>query len=417
MSAFAYRQGSLCAEEVDLARLAERVGTPFYCYSSRALIENFRAFKRAMPEGALIAYAVKANGNLAVLKTLAAEGAGADVVSGGELKKALAAGIPASRIVFSGVGKSRDEMALALDAGIHQFNVESEAELELLDEIAREKRTRAPVALRINPDIDAGTHAKITTGTAESKFGIPYSRAHEAYGLATRLGGIAIVGIDVHIGSQIATLPPFEAAFSRIVALAEELRAEGHPIVRLDLGGGLGVAYEDDTAPSPAQYGAMAKRILSGHDFAPIFEPGRAIAADAGVMVSRVLYVKPGEDRTFLILDAGMNDLIRPALYDAHHAIVPLHEADGTKKRYDVVGPVCESTDVFARGRELPQLKANELVAFLNTGAYGAAMASAYNARPPAAEVMVSGQQWSVVRPRLKDDDLLAADRVPDWLR
>jgi len=417
MSAFGYREGSLHAEEVDLARLAEAVGTPFYCYSSRALADNFRAFKSAMPGGALIAYAVKANGNLAVLKTLAGQGAGADVVSGGELKKALAAGIAASRVVFSGVGKTRAEMAFALEAGIHQFNVESEAELEVLDGIAREKAKRAPVALRINPDIDAGTHAKITTGTAESKFGIPLSRARGAYALAGRLSGIAVVGIDVHIGSQVTTLPPFEAAFTRIIALAEELRAQGYAIARLDLGGGLGVAYGDESVPGAAAYGAMVGRVIQGHDFALIFEPGRAMVADAGVMVSRVLYVKPGEDRTFLILDAGMNDLIRPALYDAYHAIVPVHATDAPKQRYDVVGPICESTDVFARDRELPPLKAGDLVAFLNAGAYGAAMASAYNARPPAAEAMVRGQQWSVVRPRLKDDDLLAADRLPDWLR
>ncbi|MBV8976422.1 MAG: diaminopimelate decarboxylase [Alphaproteobacteria bacterium] len=418
MSAFAYRNRILHAEDVDLAQLADSVATPFYCYSAATLVERFGAFRAALPDGALIAYAVKANGNLAVLRTLAAEGAGADVVSGGELKKALAAGIAASRIVFSGVGKSAAEMALALEAGIHQFNVESEAELAVLDAVARAKGVVAPVALRINPDIDAGTHAKITTGTAASKFGIALPQAREAYARAASLAGIAIVGIDVHIGSQIATLAPFQAAFRRVVALAEDLRAQGHGIARLDLGGGLGIAYAGDAAvPNVDEYAAMVRRVLEGHDFAPVFEPGRAIAAPAGLLVSRVLYVKHAPERTFLILDAGMNDLLRPALYEAHHAIVRVRATDAPARRYDVVGPICESADVFARDRELPQTEAGDLVAFLDAGAYGATMASAYNARPPAAEVLVKGERWSVVRPRLTDDDLLASDRIPDWLR
>jgi diaminopimelate decarboxylase len=417
---FAYRNRSLHAENVDLAELADAVGTPFYCYSSATLERHYRAFAEAVPKDSLIAFSVKANGNLAVLRLLGKLGAGADVVSGGEMRKALAAGIPAERIVFSGVGKTRGEMRLGLEAGIHQFNVESEPELEALDAVALSMGRRAPVTLRINPDVDAGTHAKITTGTSENKFGIPFSRAREAYALAATLAGIRIVGVDVHIGSQITGLAPFEAAFARIVELARQLRAEGHAIERLDLGGGLGVPYVKDNTPppDPDAYGAMAARVTAGLGARLIFEPGRLIAANAGVMVARVVYVKRGEARDFLILDAGMNDLIRPALYDAHHEIVSVAEPapDAPLAAYDVAGPVCETTDIFARAREMPRLKAGDLVAFLGTGAYGAVMSSAYNARPPAAEVLVKGDAWSIVRPRLTDDALIAADRIPDWL-
>jgi diaminopimelate decarboxylase len=420
MNHFAYRNGSLHAEDVDLADLAREIGTPFYCYSTATLERHYRAFESAVPKGSLIAFSVKANGNLGVLKTLARLGAGADVVSGGELKKALAADIPAERIVFSGVGKTRAELALGLDAGIYQFNVESEPELEALNEIALARNIRAPVTLRINPDVDAKTHAKITTGTAENKFGVPLSRAREAYAQAAALEGIRIVGIDVHIGSQIVDLGPFEAAFVRIVELAKVLRAAGHDIARLDLGGGLGVPYRTDNTPppDPAAYGAMAQRITRELGARLIFEPGRLIAANAGVLVARVTYVKQGETKAFAILDAGMNDLIRPALYEAHHEIVSVAEpAPGhPRARYDVVGPVCESTDVFAQGREMAALKSGDLVAFLSTGAYGAVMSSAYNARPPAPEILVNGERWSVVRPRISDDALIATDRVPDWL-
>jgi diaminopimelate decarboxylase len=420
MNHFAYRNGVLHAEDVDLAALAREIGTPFYCYSTATLERHYRAFEDAVPKGSLIAFSVKANGNVSVLKTLARLGAGADVVSGGELKKALAAGIAAERIVFSGVGKTRAELALGLDAGIYQFNVESEPELEALNAIARAKGLRAPVTLRINPDVDAKTHAKITTGTAENKFGIPITRAREVYAAAATLDGIRVVGIDVHIGSQITDLGPFEAAFARIVELAHMLRADGHDIARLDLGGGLGVPYRTDNTPppSPAAYGALAERVTSGLGARLIFEPGRLIAANAGVLVAEVVYVKQGETKEFAILDAGMNDLLRPALYEAHHEIVSVAEpAPGQPRaRYDVVGPVCESTDVFAQDREMAALKAGDLVAFLTAGAYGAAMSSAYNARPPAPEVLVKGERWSVVRPRISDDELIATGGIPDWL-
>ncbi len=420
MNHFAYKSGSLHAEDVDLAVLAREVGTPFYCYSSATLERHYRAFAAAVPKDSLIAFSVKANGNLGVLRTLARLGAGADVVSGGELRKALAAGITAERIVFSGVGKTKAEMALGLEAGIHQFNVESEPELDALNVIALAKGLVAPVTLRINPDVDAKTHAKITTGTAESKFGIPISRAREAYAAAARLDGIRIVGIDVHIGSQITELAPFEAAFARIVELAKVLRADGHDIARLDLGGGLGVSYRTDNTPppDPSAYGAMVERATRGLGARLIFEPGRLIAANAGVLVAQVLYVKQGETKAFAILDAGMNDLLRPALYEAHHEIVSVAEPmpGHARARYDVVGPVCESTDVFAQGREMAALKAGDLVAFLTAGAYGAVMSSAYNARPPAPEVLVKGERWSVVRPRIGYDALIATDRIPDWL-
>jgi diaminopimelate decarboxylase len=420
MNHFAYRHGVLHAEDVDLAHLAQEVGTPFYCYSTATLERHYRAFADAVPKDSLIAFSVKANGNLGVLKTLARLGSGADVVSGGELKKALAAGIPASRIVFSGVGKTKAEMALGLDAGIHQFNVESEPELAALNETALAKGMRAPVTLRVNPDVDAKTHAKITTGTAENKFGVPIARAREIYASAAQMKGIEIVGVDVHIGSQITDLAPFEAAFARIVELARLLRADGHDIARLDLGGGLGVPYSTDNSPppEPAAYGALAQRLTRDLGVRLIFEPGRLIAANAGVLVARVVYVKHGETKAFLILDAGMNDLLRPALYDAYHEIVSVAEPapHGPRARYDVAGPICESTDVFAQGREMAALEPGDLVAFLSAGAYGAVMSSAYNARPPAPEVLVKGGQWSLVRPRMTDDALIATDRIPDWL-
>jgi diaminopimelate decarboxylase len=420
MNHFAYRNGVLHAEDVDLAVLAAQVGTPFYCYATATLERHYRVFEAALPGDTLIAFSVKANGNLAVLRTLGSLGAGADVVSGGELKKALAAGIPAERIVFSGVGKTKSEMMLGLDAGIHQFNVESEPELEALNEVARAAGRRAPVTIRVNPDVDARTHAKITTGTSETKFGVPWRRAREAYARAARLDGIEIVGVDVHIGSQITELMPFEQAFRRVGELVNQLRADGHAIRRADLGGGLGVPYLRDNSPppDPAAYGAMAAQLRKDLNVTLIVEPGRLIAANAGVLISRVLYVKDGDARTFLILDAGMNDLLRPALYDAHHEIVSVVEPgrDHAHRRYDVVGPVCETTDLFARDRELPELKAGDLVAFLTAGAYGAVMSSAYNARPPAAEVLVRGGDWSLVRPRMSDDALIATDRIPPWL-
>ncbi len=421
MNHFSYRDGIFHAEGVDLAKLAAEVGTPFYCYSTATLERHYRIFAAAVPKDTLIAFSVKANGNLAVLKTLQKLGAGADVVSGGELKKALAAGIAADKIVFSGVGKTKAELIAALEAGIYQFNVESEPELLALDKVAAELGKRAPVAFRINPDVDAKTHAKISTGLAETKFGIPAGRVRAAYAAAAKLKHIEIVGIDVHIGSQITDLEPFAAAFARIVELARMLRADGHTISRIDLGGGLGVPYRTDNLPppDPAAYGALAAKLTKGMGARLIMEPGRLIAANAGILVSRVIYSKRGEKRNFLIVDAGMNDLVRPALYDAFHDIVSVREPspDEPRERYDVVGPVCESSDIFAADRDLPQLAAGDLVAILTAGAYGAVMSSAYNARPPAPEVLVKGGEWAVVRPRMDDDAYLATERIPGWLR
>jgi len=420
MNHFHYRNGVLCAEDVPLPLIADAVGTPFYCYSTATLTRLYRVFAAALPKSALIAFSVKANGNLAVLKTLGNLGAGADVVSAGELKKALAAGIPASRIVFSGVGKTREEMRLALDAGIYQFNVEGEPELELLNEVALSGNAKAQVTIRVNPDVDAKTHAKITTGTYETKFGVPWSRARSAYGMAAKLPGLEVVGVDVHIGSQITELAPFKAAFQRVADLITVLRGDGHRITRADLGGGLGVPYRLDNTPppDPAAYGEIITSVTKDLDVKVIFEPGRLIAANAGILVARVLYVKPGEAKTFLVLDAGMNDLIRPAMYDAHHDILPVIEAkpNAPIRRYDVVGPVCETADLFARDRDLPEAKGSDLMAIMTAGAYGAVMASAYNARPPAAEVLVRGREWSVVRPRMTLEALIALDRVPSWL-
>ena len=421
MNHFSYRNGELSAEEVAISAIAAAVGTPFYCYSTATLERHYRVFEKALPKGTLIAFSVKANGNLAVLRTLGRLGAGADVVSGGELKKALAAGIPPEKIVFSGVGKTKAELRLGLEAGIYQFNVEGEPELEALSEVAASLGRRAPITIRINPNVDAKTHAKITTGTAENKFGIPASRARAAYALAAKLPNLEIVGIDVHIGSQIVDLAPFEDAFRRVIALVESLNADGHRIARIDLGGGLGVPYlsDNDPPPDPGAYGAMVTRAVGAVGAQLIFEPGRLIAANAGILVSSVITVKDGETRKFLVLDAGMNDLIRPAMYGAHHEIVPVREAAATTPRvhYDVVGPICESSDQFAANRELPELKPGDLVAIMTAGAYGAVMSSAYNARPPAPEVLVKGDRFSVVRPRLDDDALIKADRIPDWLR
>src|SRR5579863_1256049 len=420
MNFFSYKDGVLCAEDVPLDHLAEKVGTPFYCYSSATLERHYKVFISALPKDSLVAFSVKANGNLGVLKTLAKLGAGADVVSAGELKKARAAGITADKIVFSGVGKTIEEMRLALVESIWQFNVESEPELEALNAIALSLSKRAPVTLRINPDIDAKTHAKITTGTSETKFGIPFAHAREAYALAATLKGIEIVGVDVHIGSQITDLEPFEAAFRRVGELVATLRADGHAITRLDLGGGLGVPYIEDNSPppDPTAYGAMVTRVTKDFGCTLSFEPGRLIAANAGVLVSRVIYVKRGDAKTFLIIDAGMNDLIRPAMYDAFHEIVPVREpaVGSARLRYDVVGPVCETSDLFAADRPLPELKSGDLVAILTAGAYGAVMASDYNARPRVAEVLVHGGQWGIVRPRETYADLIAKDHIPDWL-
>lgn len=416
MNPFVFRNGRLHAEDVDVAAVAEAAGTPFYCYSTRALEENYRRFARAFPADTLIAYSVKANGNLAVLKTLAKLGCGADVVSGGEMKKALAAGIPANRIVFSGVGKTDAELELGLRAGISLFNVESEPELEALSQIAARMGAVAPIAIRVNPDIDPRTHVKISTGTAETKFGIPWTRSRQVYARAAGLPGIKIAGVDMHIGSQITEIEPFERAFARIAELTAILRGDRHEIARADLGGGLGADYDDNSAPDFARYAEAVRRLADELAVSLILEPGRLIAASAGILVSRVVYIKEGDSKRFAVIDAGMNDFLRPALYDAHHAIVcgrSGNEADD--ETYDVVGPICETSDLFGT-YSLPRLHAGDFVAIKMAGAYGAAMASAYNARPPAAEVMVKGGEWSIVRPKMSDDELICLDRIPGWL-
>ena len=420
MNHFHYKNGILHAEDVPLDMLAEKIGTPFYCYSTATLTRHYSVFAKSLPKDSLIAFSVKANGNVAVIKTLANLGAGADVVSAGELKKALAAGIPGERIVFSGVGKTKLEMRLALEAGIHQFNVESEPELEALSEVAVSMGTRAPITLRINPDVDAKTHHKITTGTAETKFGIPWPKARDAYARAAKLPGVEIVGVDVHIGSQITELAPFRAAFRKLVDYVAVLRADGHRITRADLGGGLGVPYrmDNEPPPEPQAYGNIIAEITRGLDLRLIFEPGRLIVANAGVLVTRSIYVKHGESKVFLIVDAGMNDLVRPAMYDAHHDIVPVKEPSPStpRRRYDVVGPVCETSDLFARERDLPEVQGNDLMAILTAGAYGSVMSSAYNARPPAPEILVRDADWYEVRRRLTLEDLVSLDRIPGWL-
>lgn len=421
MDHFHYRDGALCAEGVALADIAAAVGTPVYVYSTATLVRHYQVFDAALaglPHR--IAYAMKANGNLAVLRTLAELGAGADVVSAGEYLKARAAGMAGERIVFSGVGKTRQEMAIALQGGIRQFNVESEPELRALSEVAALLGATAPVALRVNPDVDARTHDKISTGRKEDKFGIPLARARAAFGLAASLPGIVVVGVDMHIGSQLTDLAPFAAAFRHLADLVAVLRADGHAIGRLDLGGGLGIPYAPSNTPPPlpAEYGAMVARTL-GHLGCEIeVEPGRLIVGNAGVLVAGVIYLKEGEGRRFLILDAAMNDLVRPAMYGAHHDILPLAEppAGTPLAPFDVVGPVCESSDTFARGRMLPPLAEGDLVAFRSAGAYGAAMASEYNARPLVPEVLVKDDHFAVIRPRPTFAELVGRDTLPPWL-
>ncbi len=421
MDHFIYRDGALCAEDVALAEIAAAVGTPFYCYSDATLTRHFRLFQEALAGlDHLICYAVKANSNLAVLRTLGALGAGMDVVSGGEYRRARAAGVPGERIVFSGVGKTREEMRHALEHGIRQFNVESEPELQALSEVATSMGATAPICLRLNPDVDAGTHEKIATGRKEDKFGVPIARAREIYAQAARLPGLQVVGADMHIGSQLTDLAPFEAAYTKLAELTRTLRADGHQIIRLDLGGGLGIPYtrSNETPPLPLEYGALVQRIFGDMEVEIEIEPGRLIVGNAGVLVSQVIYAKAGEGRDFLILDAAMNDLIRPAMYGAHHDIVPLREpeAGAALRPFDIVGPVCESGDTFAKARPMPPLTAGDLVAFRSAGAYGAVMASEYNTRPLIPEVMVKGDQFAVIRPRPTFDEMLARDTIPRWL-
>lgn len=418
---FLYRDGVLHAEEVPIPEIAEAVGTPFYCYSTATLARHYRLFDEALAGmDHLVCYAMKAASNQAILRTLAALGAGMDVVSGGEYARAIAAGVPGERIVFSGVGKTREEMRVALIGGIRQFNVESEPEMRVLSEVAASLGRVAPITIRVNPDVDAKTHAKIATGKSENKFGIPISRARAVYAEAARLPGLEVVGIDVHIGSQLTELAPFRAAYEKVAELTDALRADGHDIRRLDLGGGLGIPYtrSNEAPPLPTEYGALIREVLGHLDCEIEIEPGRLIVGNAGVLVSGVIYVKEGEGRDFLILDAAMNDLIRPAMYDAHHDIVPVIEpAPGVDHcPYDVVGPVCESGDTFARARQMPPLAAGDLVAFRSAGAYGAVMASEYNTRPLIPEVLVNGRDFAVIRARPSFDEMLNRDTIPGWL-
>lgn len=418
MNHFDYRGGILHAEDVAIPEIAEAIGTPFYLYSTATLVRHYRVFSEALPEDSLVAYAVKANGNLAVIRTLAQLGAGADVVSEGELRRALAAGVPPSRIVFSGVGKTQGELAFALDTGIHQINVESEPELESLSALAASKGVTATIAIRVNPDVDARTHAKISTGKGENKFGVPIDRMPALAQRCAELPGIDLMGIAVHIGSQITALEPLEAAYIKVFEMIRALRSGGFVLSRADMGGGLGVPYvmNERHPPLPAEYGAMVRRISAGLDVELAFEPGRLIVANAGILVTRVVYVKQGASRDFLVLDAGMNDLIRPAMYEAHHDIIPVVRREGVERAYDVVGPVCETGDTFARGRVLPPFEAGDLAAILTAGAYGAAQASEYNARPLAPEAMVNEAAWTVIRPRPSYEEMLGRDRLPAWL-
>jgi len=421
MHHFAYRDGVLHAEAVNLIDAAQSVGTPFYCYSTATLTHHFDVFAGAFADvKALVCYALKANSNQAVVKTLADRGAGADVVSAGELKRARAAGIPSEKIMFSGIGKTARELAFAVDEGILCINVESEPELELLSLIATSKGRSACISVRVNPDIDAKTHHKIATGKAENKFGIPLSRARAVYAQTAKLPGIKVTGVDMHIGSQITELDPFHNAFTLLAEFVRTLRSDGHTISHVDLGGGLGIAYQDDNEPPPhpEQYAKIVKHATRDLGCRLIFEPGRLIVGNAGILVTRVLFVKHGEAKNFVVVDAGMNDLIRPTLYDAHHAIWPVVEPPATSRRIraDVVGPVCESGDFLALQREIAEPAAGALLAVMSAGAYGAVQAGTYNSRPLVPEVLVKGAEWAIVRPRLEVDQLIGLDRMPAWL-
>ncbi len=421
MDHFLYRDGALYAEDVPVAEIAAAVGTPFYVYSTATLLRHFRLFDEAL-EGMdhLVCYAMKAASNQAILKTLAQAGAGMDVVSQGEYLRAKAAGVSGDKIVFSGVGKTAEEIRTALSGGIRQFNVESEPEMEVISAIAQELGQVAPITIRVNPDVDAKTHAKIATGKSENKFGIPIARARAVYAHAASLPGLQVVGIDVHIGSQLTDLEPFRKAYEKVAELTESLRSDGHDIRRLDLGGGLGIPYtrSNEAPPLPIEYGRLIKETL-GHLGCEIeIEPGRLIAGNAGLMVSKVIYVKSGEGRDFLIVDGAMNDLIRPAMYEAYHDIVAVNEpAPGIESlAYDIVGPVCESGDTFAKERTMPPLAAGDLIAFRSAGAYGAVMASEYNSRPLIPEVLVNGDQFAVIRARPDFDEMINRDTIPEWL-
>ena len=421
MHHFDYRDGVLHAEGVDLVALADAVGTPFYCYSTATITRHYRVFAGAFEDvRALVCYAMKANSNQAVIATLARLGAGADVVSLGELKRARAAGVPADRIMFSGVGKTARELAAAVDEGILCVNVESEPELDLLAQIAAAKGRTACVSLRVNPDLDARTHAKIATGKSENKFGIPISRAREVYARAAKLKGVRVSGVDMHIGSQITELEPFGDAFALLSDFVRTLRADGHHIEHVDLGGGLGIPYRDDNEPppDPDAYAQVVKRATRDLDCTLIFEPGRLIVGNAGILVTRVIYLKRGDAKIFVIVDAAMNDLVRPTLYEAHHEVWPVRRAPpgSPRIRADVVGPVCESGDYLALDRELVEPAPGDLIALMSAGAYGAVQAGTYNTRALVPEVLVNGAEWALVRPRVEVEDLIGLDRLPAWL-
>jgi len=419
MDHFHYKKNNLHAEEVAVAEIAAAIGTPFYCYSTATLERHFKVFSESLePLDKLVCYAVKANSNIAVIKTLGHLGAGADVVSEGEIRRALAAGISPGKIVFSGIGKTRDEMAYALKTGIYQFNVESEPELVALDEVAKSFGKSAPVAIRVNPDVDGKTHKKITTGRKEDKFGIAFSQSYAIYARAKKLKNIAIKGISTHIGSQITDIKPFAQAFAKIRGLVKELRAQGHNIERIDLGGGLGIPYYgSENPPSPREYAAAVKKEMAGMEARFIFEPGRMIVGNSGILVSKLLYVKDTGHRVFYILDAGMNDLIRPSFYDAYHEIIPVRKTAAKKRAVDIVGPVCETGDIFAKQREMPAMKPGDLAAFRTAGAYGATMSSTYNSRLLIAEVLVKGGEFEVIRKRQSYEEMLAAETIPSWLK
>lgn len=421
MHYFDDKNGALHAENVSLEHIAHQIGTPFYCYSTATFERHLSVFQEAFSgTDALVCFAVKANGNLAVLRTMAQNGAGADIVSGGEMQRALDAGIPAQKIIFSGIAKTDSEIAAGLEHGILQFNVESIAELEAINAVALRLGKTAPIAVRVNPHVAADTHEKISTGKRGDKFGIDWDQTMDVYAQAAALPGLQVQGIAVHIGSQITDLAPFEAAFERVGQLLNDLRAAGHSIVQVDLGGGLGIPYHEHapTPPLPTAYAEMVKQVTADWDVRLVFEPGRMIAGNAGILVTQVRFIKQAGDTTYAIVDAAMNDLIRPSMYDGYHAVRPIKKADESAAvlEYDVVGPICESGDVLAKGRTLASLEAGDLLAFMSAGAYGAVMSSTYNSRPLVPEVLVHGDNWSVIRRRQTYEDMVSLESIPDWL-
>jgi len=417
VSYFPYKNNEMFVEDIAISDIAQQVKTPFYCYSSSAIESSFQGYQDAFSkQDALICYAVKANSNQAVLATLAKLGSGADVVSMGEIRRAISAGIPANKIVYSGVAKTQEEIHYALSLGIFQFNVESEPELELISKVASELKATAAIAFRINPDVCAQTHAKISTGKAENKFGVPISKARIAYNRAAELPGIKVQGVDVHIGSQLTTLAPFEEAYQRIAELVSQLREDGHDISVVDVGGGLGITYQDEVIPSKQTYADLVKKQLGHLGCKIVIEPGRSMLGNAGILVSSVVFVKTGEERQFLMLDAGMNDLIRPSMYEAFHQINAVNKQNSDLATYDVVGPVCETGDTFAKARKVHECRSGDLVAIMSSGAYGAVMSSSYNTRMLAPEVMVKGNEFSLVRKRPSYEDVIKQDTLPNWL-